>query len=52
MLCLDDLFVLAAPMIQEVQRSLPLPAAVSFCVFAAASLALYAANRKALDAVR
>lgn len=35
MLCLDDLFVLAAPMIQEVQRSLPLPAAVSFCVFAA-----------------
>ena len=35
MLCLDDLFVLAVPMKREVQRSLPMPAAVSFCVVAA-----------------
>ena len=31
MLCLDDLSVLASPLAQEVQRSLPVPAAVRFC---------------------
>ena len=35
MLCLDDLFVLAAPLAQEVQRCLPIPAVVSFCLVAA-----------------
>lgn len=35
MLCLDDLSVLAEPMAQEVQRCLPMPAVVSFCVVAA-----------------